>query len=226
MYLGVNGGGMKKAIVFLSGGVDSTTCLAIAQSQGYACYALTFDYGQRHHIEIEYAKKIAQSMGVVEHRVFKLDINQWHGSALTDSHLQIPHHHGDEIPITYVPARNTIFLSLALGWAEVLGSYDIFFGPNKNDFIHYPDCRPEYIQAFEHMARFATLSGVEGHNMTIHTPLMALDKSQIIQTGLALGVDYVQTFSCYDPTPQGKPCGLCLACSVRHAAFAQIKNSI
>jgi len=210
---------MKKAIVFLSGGVDSATCLAIAKAQGYACYALTFDYGQRNHVEIEYAKKCAQQMGVAEHRIFQLNINQWKGSALTDHTLAVPHERSDDIPITYVPARNTIFLSLALSWAEVLGIADVFLGANAIDECNYPDCRPEYIRAFEQMANLATRQGVTGTQFTIHTPLLYLDKTEIIRAGLALGVDYSNTLSCYDPDSTGEACGRCDACYFRAEGF-------
>jgi 7-cyano-7-deazaguanine synthase len=215
---------MSKAIVFLSGGIDSTTCLAIAKSQGYACYALTFDYGQRHHIEIEYARKIAQQLQVIEHRIFKIDIDQWKGSALTDSSLSVPQERSDAVPTTYVPARNTIFLSLALAWAEVLGVQDIFFGANVEDKLNYPDCRPDYINAFEKMANLATRAGIEGQHLQIHAPLLALNKGQIIQKGMDLGIDYTQTFSCYDPTPEGKHCGQCDACYLRKKGFDAVKG--
>lgn len=214
----------KKAVVFLSGGVDSTTCLAIAGAEGYACYALTFDYGQRNRIEIDYAKKNAVAMGVVEHRVFTLDLAQWRGSALTDHELNVPHERSDDIPITYVPGRNTVFLSLGLAWAETLGIYDIFFGANRDDQINYPDCRPDYIQAFEALANLATRQGIENDSFKVHTPLLKLTKPEIIQAGLALGVDYTGTFSCYDPTPDGKACGQCDACFLRKQGFAAVNN--
>ena len=214
----------KKAIVFLSGGVDSKTCLAIARAQGYVCYALTFDYSQRNRIEIDYAKKIAAAMDVVEHRVFKLDLAQWRGSALTDLELSVPHTRSDEVPITYVPARNTVFLSLALSWAETIGVYDIFFGANADDEVNYPDCRRDYIRAFENLANLATREGVQGRRLKIHTPLLELKKADIIRTGLELGVDYADTFSCYDPTPEGGACEQCDACFFRKQGFAAVTS--
>jgi 7-cyano-7-deazaguanine synthase len=205
----------KKAIVFLSGGADSATCLAIAKSQGFTCYAITFEYGQRHLVEIEYAKRFVQKYQVELHNVFQIDINQWKGSALTDHELDVPHQRSTDIPITYVPARNTIFLSFALGWAEVLGVNDIFFGANCDDKINYPDCRPEYITAFETVANLATRAGVEGQVLKIHTPLIEMNKAEIFRTGLDLGIDYDDTFSCYDPTPEQLSCGQCDACFFR-----------
>lgn len=211
---------MKKAVVFLSGGVDSTTCLAIAQSQGYACYALTFDYGQRNHHEIVCATAIAKEMEVAEHRIFKVDLQQWKGSALTDATLDVPHERSDVIPITYVPARNTIFLSLALAWAETLGAHDIFFGANADDQLNYPDCRPEYIDAFVKMANLATRE----RQYQIHTPLLDWDKADIIRKGLSLDVHYSLTLSCYDPDSNGIACGQCDACHFRQQGFDAVKE--
>ena len=216
----------KKAVVLLSGGLDSATVLAIAKSQGYAPYALSFSYGQRHAWELEAAKRVAASLGVVEHRIASIDLRAFGGSALT-ADLAVPkgrdHHeiaHG--IPITYVPARNTIFLSFALAWAEVLAANDIFLGVNALDYSGYPDCRPEFIAAFETMANLATKAGVEGRRrLTIHTPIIAMTKAQIIATGLSLGVDYGLTSSCYDPSPTGKPCGQCDSCLLRQKGFRE-----
>jgi 7-cyano-7-deazaguanine synthase len=217
---------MKKAVVLLSGGLDSATVLAIARNQGYRCYALSFRYGQRHVWELEAAKRVAASVGAEEHRVAVIDLRVFGGSALTD-HIAVPKgrdtdamSHG--IPITYVPARNTIFLSFALAWAEVLGSSDIFIGVNALDYSGYPDCRPEYIEAFETMANLATRAGVEGRqHLKIHTPLIALSKAQIIAKGLELGVDYKLTSSCYDPSPTGVPCGECDSCLLRQKGFRE-----
>lgn len=216
----------KKAVVLLSGGLDSATALAIAKSQGYAPYALSFSYGQRHAWELEAAKRVAASLGVVEHRIASIDLRAFGGSALT-ADLPVPKHrdlseiaHG--IPITYVPARNTVFLSFALAWAEVLGANDIFLGVNALDYSGYPDCRPEFIAAFETMANLATKAGVEGRRrLTIHTPIIAMTKAQIIATGLSLGVDYGLTSSCYDPSPTGKPCGQCDSCLLRQKGFRE-----
>jgi 7-cyano-7-deazaguanine synthase len=215
-----------KAVVLLSGGLDSTTTLAIAQAEGFACHALTFEYGQRHAVEIAAARRIAQQMGVVQHVVVPIDLRQFGGSALT-SDLPVPKDRtveamAAEIPITYVPARNTIFLSFALAWAEVLGASDLFLGVNALDYSGYPDCRPEYIAAFETLANLATKVGVEGSRLTIHTPLIQLTKAQIIQRGLALGVDYGLTTSCYDPSPEGAACGRCDACLLRRKGFAEV----
>jgi 7-cyano-7-deazaguanine synthase len=217
---------LPKAVVLLSGGLDSTTTLAIAKAQGYACHALTFQYGQRHAIELEAARRIAQHFGVVQHVVMPIDLRQFGGSALT-SDLPIPKDrpmdeisHG--IPITYVPARNTIFLAFALAWAEVLHAYDIFLGVNVLDYSGYPDCRPEFVAAFEKLATLATRAGVEGKAFTIHTPLIQLTKAEIIRRGLELKVDYGMTTSCYDPLPDGRACGRCDACALRLKGFAEI----
>jgi len=216
----------NRAVVLLSGGLDSATVLAIAHSEGYACYALSFQYGQRHAWELEAAKRVASSVGAVEHRIATIDLRVFGGSALTDD-IDVPKGRDTEemshgIPVTYVPARNTIFLSFALAWAEVLGSSDIFIGVNALDYSGYPDCRPEYIEAFEKMANLATRAGVEGRQqLKIHTPLIALSKAQIIATGLELRVDYRLTSSCYDPSPNGLPCGQCDSCLLRQKGFRE-----
>ncbi|QOJ24614.1 MAG: 7-cyano-7-deazaguanine synthase QueC [Gammaproteobacteria bacterium] len=211
---------MKKAVVLLSGGLDSVTVLAIARDRGFQCYALSVDYGQRHRSELEAAKKVARSLGAHQHQIITLDLTAFGGSALTDDAIEVPiAGEKTEIPVTYVPARNTIMLSLALAWAEVLGSQDIFVGVNAVDYSGYPDCRPEYIQAFEQMANLATKAGVEGKKLTIHTPLMHLSKKEIIQTGLALGVDYGLTVSCYQADEAGRACGICDSCRIRTAGF-------
>lgn len=217
---------MKKAVVLLSGGLDSTTVLAIAKAEGYTPYALSFRYGQRHAAELEAAARIATAMGVAEHVVADIDLRRFGGSALTGD-LAVPKGRsldamGAGIPVTYVPARNTVFLSFALAWAEVLDSSDIFIGVNALDYSGYPDCRPEYITAYEQMANLATAAGVEGRQrLQIHTPLIALTKAEIILRGKALGVDYGLTSSCYDPGEQGRPCGRCDACLLRAKGFAQ-----
>lgn len=210
---------MKKAVVLVSGGLDSATTLALAQEQGYACYALSFDYGQRHRCELEAASKVAAVAGVVEHKVITLDLDNIGGSALTDSAIAVPHQPTEGIPVTYVPARNTVFLALALGWAEVLGAEAIFIGVNAVDYSGYPDCRPEFIEAFAKMARLATRAGVEGKPIHIDTPLIHLSKAEIIQQGMRLGVDYANTISCYDPDAQGRACGQCDSCRLRAAGF-------
>jgi len=217
---------VKKAVVLLSGGLDSSTVLAIAKSQGYALYALSFSYGQRHVIELEAARRVAASIGVEDHRIAAIDLRVFGGSALT-ADIAVPKGrdadqmtHG--IPITYVPARNTIFLSFALAWAEVLGSSDIFIGVNALDYSGYPDCRPEFIAAFEKMANLATKAGVEGRQaLRIHTPLIDLSKAQIVRRGIELGVDYGLTSSCYDPSPTGDPCGQCDSCLLRQKGFRE-----
>lgn len=213
---------MKKAIVLLSGGLDSTTCLAIAKSQGYACYALSFDYGQRHQAELEAAKRVADQLGAIEHRIFTLDIGQFKGSALTDASVAVPDYRGDgKIPVTYVPARNTIFLAVALGFAETLEAFDLFIGVSQIDYSGYPDCRPDYIAAFEAMANLATKAGVEGRKTVIHTPLIALSKAETIRQGLASGADYSLTVSCYQATPEGLACGRCDSCTYRKKGFKE-----
>jgi 7-cyano-7-deazaguanine synthase len=216
----------KRAVVLLSGGLDSSTVLAIARSQGYELYALSFSYGQRHILELEAASRVAASMGVAAHRVAKIDLRVFGGSALT-ADIDVPKGRDAEemshgIPITYVPARNTIFLSFALAWAEVLGSSDIFIGVNALDYSGYPDCRPEFIEAFEKMANLATRAGVEGRQaLKIHTPLIGLSKAEIVRKGLELGVDYGLTSSCYDPSPTGEPCGQCDSCLLRQKGFRE-----
>lgn len=216
----------KRAVVLLSGGLDSATVLAIARSQGFEVSALSFSYGQRHSFELEAAKRVAQAQGVANHRIATIDLRVFGGSALTDD-IEVPKGRGlDEmahgIPVTYVPARNTIFLAFALAWAEVLESSDIFIGVNALDYSGYPDCRPEFIEAFEKMANLATKAGVEGHqHLKIHTPLIALTKAQIIREGLRLGVDYGLTSSCYDPGPDGTPCGQCDSCLLRLKGFRE-----
>lgn len=212
---------MKRAIVLVSGGLDSSTVLAIAQAEGYTCYALSFDYGQRHKAELVAAKKIAISMGAAEYRVAQLDLTAIGGSALTDLSMSIPEEQTEGIPITYVPARNTIFLSYALAWAEVLQANDIFIGVNAVDYSGYPDCRPEYIEAFEKMANLATKAGVENHQLHIRAPLIALTKAEIIKQGNKLGVDYSATVSCYQADSEGLACGKCESCRLRKTGFAQ-----
>jgi 7-cyano-7-deazaguanine synthase len=212
----------KKAVILYSGGLDSTTCLAISRSEGFEPYAMSFAYGQRHTVELAVAKANATAMGAAEHMVVEFDLRKVGGSALT-SDIAVPKEGvGSDIPVTYVPARNTIFLSFALGWAEVLGAFDIFIGVNALDYSGYPDCRPEYIAAYETMANLATRAGVEGEGrFTIHTPLIHLTKAEIIRKGLALGVDYGRTHSCYDPTSEGLACGLCDSCRLRLKGFAE-----
>ncbi|WP_284155167.1 7-cyano-7-deazaguanine synthase QueC [Sulfuricystis thermophila] len=211
----------KPAVVLLSGGLDSATCLAIAQSEGYACHCLSVDYGQRHHAELAAAARVAAALGASEHRVVHLDIGQFGGSALTDPSIAVPTGGVQPgIPVTYVPARNTIMLSLALGWAEILGAQDIFVGVNAVDYSGYPDCRPAFIEAFERLANLATKAAVEGRALKIHAPLIALSKAEIIRRGVALGVDYALTVSCYQADEQGRACGVCDSCRLRRAGFA------
>jgi len=217
---------IKPAVVLLSGGLDSTTVLAMAKEQGFAIYAMSFNYGQRHVMELERARDIADHAAVVQHTVVHFDLRAIGGSALTSA-MEVPKDRAVDdpaggIPVTYVPARNTIFLSFALAWAEVLGSEDIFIGVNALDYSGYPDCRPEYIHSYEAMANLATRAGVEGqHRLKIHTPLITLTKAQIIREGLRLGVDYGQTTSCYDPAPDGRPCGHCDSCQLRARGFSE-----
>ncbi len=209
----------KRAVILVSGGLDSATVLAMARAQGYACYTLSFDYGQRHRAELLAAERISHALGDVEHKVVRLNLDSIGGSALTDSAIAVPEEETPGIPVTYVPARNTVFLSIALGWSEVLGAHDIFIGVNAVDYSGYPDCRPEYIAAFERMANLATKAGVEGQPITIHAPLMRLRKADIIRAGIALGVDYAQTVSCYQLTDEGLACGRCDSCRLRRAGF-------
>ena len=216
--------GSKKAVVLLSGGLDSATAMAMARAEGFEVYAMSFRYGQRHAVELECAAEQA-AVAAKEHRVVEIDLRAFGGSALT-ADIDVPKHEhveelSDEIPVTYVPARNTIFLSYALAWAEVLGANDIFIGVNALDYSGYPDCRPEFIEAYEKMANLATVAGVKGQKLTIHTPLIDLTKAQIIQLGLNLGVDYAKTTSCYDPAPDGRACGRCDSCLLRKKGFAE-----
>lgn len=210
---------MNKAVVLLSGGLDSATTLAIAREQGFACYCLSIDYGQRHRAELDAAARVARAQGAAEHRVLKLDLAAFGGSALTDSSIAVPEAPTTGIPVTYVPARNTIMLSLALAWAEVLEARDIFFGANAVDYSGYPDCRPEYMRAYETMANLATKAAVEGRKLVLHTPIIALSKAEIIRRGNALGVDYALTVSCYQASPQGLACGRCDSCRLRRGGF-------
>ena len=209
----------KKAVVLLSGGLDSATVLAMAREQGFACYALSFDYGQRHRSELHAAARVAKAMGAREHRVVSVDLTGWGGSALTDKRIAVPTKLAGGIPVTYVPARNTIFLSLALAWAETLGAPNIFAGMNAVDYSGYPDCRPDYIAAFQTMARLATRAGVEGEALTIHTPIIRLSKAEIVREGNRLGVDYAITVSCYQADAQGLACGECDSCRLRSEGF-------
>ncbi|MEY3106241.1 MAG: 7-cyano-7-deazaguanine synthase QueC [Pseudomonadota bacterium] len=211
----------KKAIVLLSGGLDSITVLALAKQQGYSCYALSFDYGQRHNAELVAAEQIAFDYQVEDHKIIKLGLGSIGGSALTDDNIAVPVNPQLGIPVTYVPARNTIFLSFALGWAEVLNLQDIFIGVNAVDYSGYPDCRPEFISAFQQLANLATKAGVEGEHFTIHTPLIALSKAEIIKQGALLGVNYNQTVSCYSADAQGLACGVCDACRIRKSGFSE-----
>jgi 7-cyano-7-deazaguanine synthase len=212
---------LKPAVCLLSGGLDSATCLAVARREGYRCYALSFDYGQRHRMELDAAARVASSVGAAEHRVVSIDLRSFGGSALTDD-IAVPKTGlGPGIPVTYVPARNTVFLSLALAWAEVLESSDVFIGVNAIDYSGYPDCRPEFVAAFENLANLATKAGVEGRTrLKIHTPLIQLSKCEIIQLGRRLGVDFSLTHSCYDPDAQGRSCGSCDSCRLRLKGFA------
>jgi len=210
----------KKAIIIFSGGLDSTTCLYFAKQQGFDCYAITFDYGQKAQSEILASKRICKVAKVIEHKIFNIDIAQFKGSALTDSNINIPKNElSKDIPITYVPARNTIFLSIALGWAETLDAFDIFIGVNQLDYSGYPDCRDEYIKAFEKLSNLATKKGVESNTFKIHTPLLRMNKSEIIKLGMSLGVDYNNTVSCYDVDVDDYACGICESCILRKNGF-------
>ena len=209
----------KKAVILVSGGLDSSTVLAIANQQGFDCYTLSFDYGQRHRSELFAAAKVSDAMQVKEHKVVSLDLATIGGSALTDTNIEVPEYETTGIPVTYVPARNTVFLSIALGWAEVLGANDIFVGVNAVDYSGYPDCRPDYINAFEQMANLATKAGVEGNKLTVHAPLIDMTKGQIIQAGIKNGVDYSATVSCYQADEEGTACGVCDSCRLRKQGF-------
>lgn len=209
-----------RAVVLLSGGLDSATVLAMAQAEGRACYTMSFDYGQRHRVELEAAERVARAAGVVEHKVIGMNLNGIGGSALTDERIAVPESPQEGIPVTYVPARNTLFLALALGWAEVLEARDIYIGVNAVDYSGYPDCRPEFVSAFEQLANLATRAGVEGEGFRIRAPLQQLSKAQIILAGQALGVDYSQTVSCYQADEQGRACGVCDSCRLRAEGFA------
>ena len=216
---------MKRAVVLLSGGLDSATCLAVARSEGFACHTLAFAYGQRHDVEVEAARRVAEALGAAEHKVMRLDLRAFGGSALTDD-IDVPRpgsteEIGRDIPVTYVPARNTIFLSFGLAWAEVLGARDIYIGANALDYSGYPDCRPEFLEAFERVANLGTRAGVEGDRFRIHAPLLRLTKAEIIRLGTRLGVDYGLTHSCYDPDPRGLACGRCDSCLLRKKGFAE-----
>lgn len=210
----------KRAVILLSGGLDSATVLAMALADGYTCYTMSFDYGQRHRAELNAAMRVARDLGVAEHKVIGLNLNGIGGSALTDSSIAVPESLGEGIPVTYVPARNTVFLSLALGWAEVLGARDIFIGVNAVDYSGYPDCRPEFIEAFERMANLATKAGVEGNGFRIQAPLQNMSKAEIVAAGMRLGVDYGLTVSCYQADDHGRACGKCDSCRLRAEGFA------
>lgn len=212
---------MKPAVVLLSGGLDSATVLALAKSQGYACHALSVQYGQRHQAELDAAARVVAHIGATQHKVVSVDLSTFGGSALTDAAIAVPTDGVKPglIPVTYVPARNTIMLSLALAWAEVLGSRDIFFGANALDYSGYPDCRPDFMQAFERLANLATRAGVEGAHLALHTPIIAMSKAQIVRLGTQLGVDYGLTVSCYQADAAGRACGICDSCRLRRAGF-------
>lgn len=210
----------KKAVILLSGGLDSATVVAMARAEGYACYTMSFDYGQRHRAELDAAAQVAKDLNVIEHKVIGLNLNGIGGSALTDSSIDVPEAPTEGIPVTYVPARNTVFLSLALGWAEVLGAQDIFIGVNAVDYSGYPDCRPEFVDAFERMANLATKAGVEGQGFRIRAPLQNLSKADIVKAGVAHGVDYSLTVSCYQANAAGEACGKCDSCRLRAEGFA------
>ncbi|SDI29353.1 7-cyano-7-deazaguanine synthase [Pseudomonas flavescens] len=210
----------KKAVILLSGGLDSATVVAMAREQGYACYSMSFDYGQRHRSELQAAERVARQLGVVEHKVIGMELGGIGGSALTDPSIDVPQSPTTGIPVTYVPARNTVFLALALGWAEVLEAQDIFIGVNAVDYSGYPDCRPEFVEAFERLANLATKMGVEGRGIRIQAPLQMLSKAEIVQAGSRLGVDYGLTVSCYLADDDGRACGKCDSCRLRSAGFA------
>ncbi len=216
---GDNEGGL--AVVLVSGGMDSAVTLAVAREQGFRCHALSIDYGQRHGAELEAARRVAGQLGILSHKVVRIELNAFGGSALTDSHIAVPEAPSEGIPVTYVPARNTVFLALALGWAEVLGARDLFAGVNAIDYSGYPDCRPAFIEAFERLARVATKAGVEGEKFRIHAPLIDKTKAQIVSLGVRLGVDFSLTVSCYQADVQGRACGVCDACRLRAGGFAE-----
>jgi 7-cyano-7-deazaguanine synthase len=212
---------MRKAVVLLSGGLDSATVLALALRQGYVCHALSVDYGQRHRAELEAAARVARALGAAQHKTVAIDLTAFGGSALTDASIAVPTRGVQQgIPVTYVPARNTIMLALGLAWAEALGAQDLFFGANAVDYSGYPDCRPEYMHAFERLANLATKAAVEGSRLSLHTPIIDMSKAQIIEQGLKLGVDYAMTVSCYQADAEGRACGLCDSCRLRRAGFA------
>ncbi len=211
---------IKRAVVLLSGGLDSATVLAMARAQGFECHALSVDYGQRHHAELAAAQRVARELGAPEHRVIHIDLTAFGGSALTDANIAVPEQASSGIPLTYVPARNTIMLSLALAWAEVLQAQDIFIGVNAVDYSGYPDCRPEFVEAFERMANLATKAAVEGKPLALHAPLLHLSKAEIIREGVRLGVDYALTVSCYQADELGRACGRCDSCRLRREGFA------
>ncbi|MBD9361886.1 7-cyano-7-deazaguanine synthase QueC [Methylomonas fluvii] len=217
-----NSSSSRPAIILLSGGLDSITVLALAKQQGFTCYALSFDYGQRHNAELEASRRIAKHYQVADHKIINLGLSAIGGSALTDARIDVPTTPQAGIPVTYVPARNTIFLAFALGWAEVVNAHDVFIGVNAVDYSGYPDCRPEFIKAFQDMANLGTKAGVEGHKIQIHTPLIALSKAEIIQKGLELGVNYADTVSCYSADIKGRACGVCDACRLRAAGFQNL----
>lgn len=210
---------MRRAVILVSGGLDSATLLAMAKAEGYVCHTLAFDYGQRHRAELAAAEKVSKAFGAAEHKVVTLDLRSIGGSALTDQNIAVPTERSEGIPVTYVPARNTVFLSIALGWAEVLGARDIFIGVNAVDYSGYPDCRPEFIAAFQHLANIATKAGVEGQPLRVRTPLITLSKADIIRQGIALGVDYSITVSCYQADELGRACGRCDSCYLRREGF-------
>lgn len=211
----------RKAVVLLSGGLDSATVLAIAKDQGYECYALSFDYGQRHKLELAAAVQVAKSLHALSHRTLQVDLRQIGGSALTDSQIEVPQTTGSGIPVTYVPARNIIFMSLALAYAETIEAFDLFIGVNAIDYSGYPDCRPEFIQVFAQMANLGTKAGVEGRTFAIHTPLISMSKADIIKRGKQLGVDFAVTLSCYQPDSTGNSCGVCDSCRLRQQGFSE-----
>ena len=212
---------MKRAVILLSGGLDSVTALAIAKQQGYECYTLSFNYGQRHDAELVASERLSKQIGAVEHKVINIDLRTIGGSALTDNTIDVPEEHHEGIPVTYVPARNTVFLSIALGWAEVINAEAIYIGVNAVDYSGYPDCRPEFVKAFEQLANLATKAGVEGNKLEVKAPLMTMSKAEIIRQGITLGVDYSQTVSCYQADEHGYACGVCDSCHFRMEGFKQ-----